>query len=62
MRKLIQVKAEDLQHNQTILYADGTEARVWRIARIDHERGRLDTSLGKSVVPLDMLFRVVSDK
>lgn len=53
------VKAEDLQHNDVIIDPEGNEARVIRLRRIDHERGRLETDLGTAVVKLNHEFPVL---
>ncbi|QBZ73078.1 hypothetical protein PBI_SINATRA_27 [Microbacterium phage Sinatra] len=58
-KALKQVKAEDLQHGQVIIDPEGNQARVIRIRRVDHQRGRLETDLGVAVVPLGQRFPVL---
>ncbi|AXH48599.1 hypothetical protein SEA_SANSA_26 [Microbacterium phage Sansa] len=50
------IKAEDLTKGQVIIDPEGNEATVIRIRRIDHQRGRLETDLGVSVVGLEERF------
>lgn len=54
-----QVKSEDLDTGMVIVDPEGNEAVVYRIMRVDHERGRLETDLGVRVVPLNQSFPVV---
>jgi hypothetical protein len=58
-KALKQVKAEDLQYGQVIIDPEGNQARVIRIRRVDHQRGRLETDLGVAVVPLGQRFPVL---
>lgn len=53
-------KAEDLNPGDVVIDPEGNEARVIRIRRIDHQRGRLETDLGVAVVPLAQKFPLVS--
>lgn len=50
------IKASDLQHNDMIIDPEGNTARVIRLRRIDHLRGRLETDRGIAVVALDDTF------
>lgn len=58
-KPLKQVKAEDLKHMDRIIDPEGNEARVIRIRRMDHQRGRLETDLGVAVVQLTDKFPVL---
>ncbi|AVJ49925.1 hypothetical protein FDJ43_gp27 [Microbacterium phage Koji] len=58
-KALKQVKAEDLQRGQVIIDPEGNQARVIRVRRVDHQRGRLETDLGVAVVPLGQRFPVL---
>ena len=51
-------KAEDLELNDVIIDPEGNEARVIRMRRIDHQRGRLETDLGVAVVQLSDKFPI----
>lgn len=55
---LAQKKAADLEHNDVIIDPEGNEARVIRIRRLDHQRGRLETDLGVAVVQLSDKFPI----
>lgn len=55
----MQKKAEDLEHNDVIIDPEGNEARVIRLRRLDHKRGRLETDLGVAVVQLSEKFPVL---
>lgn len=50
------IKAEDLTTGTLILDPEGNTARVTRLRRIDHERGRLETDRGIRIVALDDTF------
>jgi len=50
------IKASDLTNGTLIIDPEGNTARVVRMRRIDHERGRLETDLGVAVVALDDEF------
>lgn len=50
------IKASDLQHNDMIIDPEGNTARVIRLRRIDHLRGRLETDRGIALVALDDTF------
>lgn len=50
------IKASDLQHNDMIIDPEGNAARVIRLRRIDHERGRLETDRGVAIVALTDTF------
>lgn len=51
-------KAEDLIHGNRIIDPEGNIATVRRVRRLDHERGRLETDLGISIVALDDTFKL----
>jgi hypothetical protein len=57
-----QVAAEDLKAGMKIRTEDNqgnaTWAKVYRIRRIDHQRGRLSTTVGEAVVDLNHKFVV----
>lgn len=50
------IKAEDLTTGTIIIDPEGNPARVTRIRRIDHLRGRLETDRGVAVVALSDSF------
>lgn len=52
-------KAEDLVNGDVIIDPEGNEARVIRLRRLDHKRGRLETELGVAIVQLSQKFPIV---
>ena len=50
------IKASDLTTGTIIIDPEGNRARVIRLRRIDHQRGRLETDLGIRIVALDDEF------
>ena len=52
------IKVSDLKHNDRIIDPEGNAARVIRVRRIDHKRGKLETDRGVAIVGLDDIFQL----
>lgn len=52
------IKAEDLTTGTIIIDPEGNRARVTRLRRIDHQRGRLETDRGIAIVALTDTFKL----